>query len=44
MDVLLMAVQYVGAVGGVGALDQSPNVLSFPASKYDNMRNSFGSE
>ncbi|KAH7079369.1 endochitinase 1 precursor [Paraphoma chrysanthemicola] len=29
---------FVKSVGGVGALDQSPNVLSFPASKYDNLR------
>ncbi|KAH8726837.1 glycoside hydrolase [Phaeosphaeriaceae sp. PMI808] len=32
---------FVNSVGGVGALDQSPNVLGFPASKYDNMRNGF---
>jgi chitinase len=29
---------FVRSVGGVAALDQSPNVLSFPASKYDNLR------
>jgi chitinase len=30
--------QFVNNVGGISALDQSANVLSFPASKYDNMR------
>jgi chitinase len=32
---------FVNSVGGVGALDQSANVLSFPASKYDNVRSGF---
>ncbi|KAF2679395.1 glycoside hydrolase family 18 protein [Lentithecium fluviatile CBS 122367] len=32
---------YVNNVGGIGALDQSANVLTFPASKYDNMKNGF---
>lgn len=32
---------FVNNVGGIGALDQSPNVLSFPASKYQNMREGF---
>jgi chitinase len=31
-------IQFVNTVGGVGALDQSANLLSFPASKYDNLR------
>ncbi|KAF2131862.1 glycoside hydrolase family 18 protein [Dothidotthia symphoricarpi CBS 119687] len=30
---------FVNTIGGVGALDQNPNLLSFPASKYDNLRN-----
>ncbi|PVI00694.1 glycoside hydrolase family 18 protein [Periconia macrospinosa] len=29
---------YVNAVGGVGALDSSNNLLSYPASKYDNLK------
>jgi chitinase len=33
--------QFVRSVGGVGKLDQSPNVLGFPASKYDNLRAGF---
>ncbi|KAH7405656.1 glycoside hydrolase superfamily [Phaeosphaeria sp. MPI-PUGE-AT-0046c] len=32
---------FVNAVGGVGALDQSPNVLGFPQSKYENLRSGF---
>ncbi|CBX94919.1 similar to chitinase 1 precursor [Plenodomus lingam JN3] len=32
---------FVNSVGGVGALDQSSNVLAFPASKYDNLRAGF---
>ncbi|KAF1947169.1 endochitinase 1 precursor [Clathrospora elynae] len=32
---------FVKNVGGVGALDQSANLLSFPASKYDNLRDGF---
>jgi chitinase len=38
---LTCGVQFVNNVGGVGALDQSANVLGFPASKYDNMRDGF---
>lgn len=29
---------FVDTVGGVGALDQSPNNLDFPESKFDNLR------
>lgn len=32
---------FVNGVGGTGALDQSANVLTFPASKYQNMRDGF---
>ncbi|KAL6712656.1 Chitinase 4 [Coniothyrium glycines] len=32
---------FVNSVGGVNALDQSPNVLAYPASKYDNMKAGF---
>ncbi|OAL57089.1 glycoside hydrolase [Pyrenochaeta sp. DS3sAY3a] len=32
---------FVKNVGGIGALDQSPNVLGFPQSKYQNMRDGF---
>ncbi|KAF1841365.1 glycoside hydrolase family 18 protein [Cucurbitaria berberidis CBS 394.84] len=32
---------FVRNVGGIGALDQSPNILTFPASKYQNMRDGF---
>jgi chitinase len=34
-------IQFVNNVGGVSALDQSANVLSFPVSKYDNLRAGF---
>ncbi|KAF2271158.1 chitinase [Lojkania enalia] len=34
---------YVNTVGGIGALDQSANVLSYPVSKYDNMKAGFPS-
>ncbi|KAF2192731.1 glycoside hydrolase family 18 protein [Zopfia rhizophila CBS 207.26] len=34
---------YVNSVGGAGALDQSPNLLSYPASKYDNLKAGFPS-
>ncbi|CAO2657750.1 Nn.00g038760.m01.CDS01 [Neocucurbitaria sp. VM-36] len=32
---------FVNNVGGVAALDQSANVLTFPASKYQNLRDGF---
>ncbi|RAL01666.1 glycoside hydrolase family 18 protein [Aspergillus ibericus CBS 121593] len=32
---------FVDKVGGVSALDQSQNALSYPESKYDNLRNGF---
>jgi chitinase len=32
---------FVDGVGGVGGLDQSPNALSFPESKYDNVKTGF---
>lgn len=32
---------FVDVVGGVGALDQTANAISFPESKYDNLRNGF---
>ncbi|KAF2007504.1 glycoside hydrolase family 18 protein [Amniculicola lignicola CBS 123094] len=32
---------FVSSVGGTGALDQSSNVLTFSASKYDNMKSGF---
>ncbi|OJZ89575.1 glycoside hydrolase family 18 protein [Aspergillus luchuensis CBS 106.47] len=32
---------FVEGIGGVSALDQSQNVLSYPESKYDNLRNAF---
>lgn len=31
---------FVDTVGGVGGLDQSPNAIDFPESKYDNIRSS----
>ncbi|KAJ8106696.1 hypothetical protein OPT61_g9366 [Boeremia exigua] len=35
---------FVRSVGGVGALDQTQNVLHYPASKYDNLRAGFPGE
>lgn len=32
---------FVNTIGGVGALDQSSNLLAFPASKYDNLKAGF---
>jgi chitinase len=32
-------IQFVKTVGGTSALDQSLNLLSFPNTKYDNLRN-----
>ncbi|KAF2467186.1 glycoside hydrolase [Lindgomyces ingoldianus] len=34
---------FVNAVGGTGALDQSTNLLSFPGTKYDNLKAQFPS-
>lgn len=36
-----MRPQFVKAVGGINMLDQTPNVLSYPNSKYDNLRAGF---
>lgn len=36
-----MVFQYVNNVGGTGSLDQSANLLSYPVSKYDNLKNGF---
>ena len=35
---------FVDRVGGVAALDQSPNALEYPESKYDNLRAGFPGE
>ncbi|KAF1365661.1 glycoside hydrolase [Lizonia empirigonia] len=35
---------FVKSIGGLGALDQTPNVLEYPASKYDNLRAGFPNE
>jgi chitinase len=35
---------YVNGVGGTAALDQTPNVLAYPESKYDNLRAGFPGE
>ncbi|KAJ4343836.1 Chitinase 4 [Didymella glomerata] len=35
---------FVKSIGGVGALDQSQNVLDYPASKYENLRAGFPNE
>mgnify|MGYP004501424349 CR=1 FL=1 len=40
----LTILQFVKSIGGVGALDQSQNVLDYPASKYDNLRAGFPNE
>ncbi|KAF1940081.1 endochitinase 1 precursor [Clathrospora elynae] len=32
---------FVNNIGGIGALDQSANLLSFPQSKYENLRGGF---
>lgn len=36
--------QFVKSIGGVGALDQSTNILDYPASKYHNLRAGFPNE
>jgi chitinase len=33
--------QVVDTIGGTGALDKSENQLSYPASKYDNLKAGF---
>lgn len=34
----------VDAFGGISKLDNQENIISYPASKYDNLKNGFGSE
>jgi len=33
-----MSIQFVKNIGGIGALDQTKNLLSYPVSKYENLR------
>jgi len=34
----------VDSFGGTGSLETTKNILTYPGSKYDNLRNQFGSE